>query len=248
MRSRTLRASGRDPVVKEFSPTSIDAFTMCQVSRVTVVDSYEVVYAGISAWLREDCVLCATTSHYSETTQFVRDHPLAQDDADVVVLGLHEDETTGLGAVRELTSRGYRVVVYSHLTDRDVIRTAIDSGALTYLTQAEGREHLLKAIRAAATTFPYVGPSMVAALDDRDICLRPVLAPREQEVLLAWFQTDSKELVARQLFLAPSTVRTHLQRIRAKHNAVHQGRTGGTCHPGSNHQYRRLVTSVNSTP
>jgi len=76
------------------------------------------------------------------------------------------------------------------------------------------------------TPFPYVGPNVAAALDDRDFCLRPVLAPREQEVLLAWFRTDSKELVAQQLFLAPSTVRTHLQRIRAKYIAA--GRPAGT--------------------
>lgn len=45
---------------------------------------------------------------------------------------------------------------------------------------------------------------------------RPELAPREKEVLLAWIRTDSKDGVARQLHIAPTTVRTHLQRIRAK--------------------------------
>jgi len=209
----------------------IDVFAGCQVSRVTVVDSYEVVYAGVAAWLREDAAFCGTTTaHYTDAEQFLRRHPIREDDpecdAEVVLLGLHADEATGLAGVRELANRGCNVVVYSHLTDRDVIRTAIDSGAMTYLTQTEGREHLLKAIRAAVTPFPYLGPSMVAALDDRDICLRPVLAPREQEVLLAWFRTDSKELVAQQLFLAPSTVRTHLQRIRAKYIAA--GRPAGT--------------------
>jgi DNA-binding CsgD family transcriptional regulator len=49
---------------------------------------------------------------------------------------------------------------------------------------------------------------------------RPDLAPREKEVLVAWFQTDSKALVATQLHIAPTTVRTHLQRIRAKYAAV----------------------------
>ena len=49
---------------------------------------------------------------------------------------------------------------------------------------------------------------------------RPELAPREKEVLLAWIRTDSKDGVARQLHIAPTTVRTHLQRIRAKYAAV----------------------------
>ncbi len=50
--------------------------------------------------------------------------------------------------------------------------------------------------------------------------IRPELAPREREVLLAWFRTDSKDEVARELHIAPTTVRTHLQRIRAKYAAA----------------------------
>lgn len=55
---------------------------------------------------------------------------------------------------------------------------------------------------------------------------RPDLAPREKEVLIAWFRTDSKDGVARQLHIAPTTVRTHLQRVRAKYAAV--GRPAST--------------------
>lgn len=205
----------------------IDRFAGYQVSRVAVVDSCEVVHAGIATWVRDHHALATSpTAYYVDTEEFLRRHPFPQDDAHVVVLGLAADDANSLAAVRDLTNRGYHVVVYSHLTDRDVIRTAIDSGARTYLFQTEGREHLLKAIRAAVTPFPYVGPNVAAALDDRNFCLRPVLAPREQEVRLAWFRTDSKELVAQQLFLAPSTVRTHLQRIRAKYIAA--GRPAGT--------------------
>lgn len=46
---------------------------------------------------------------------------------------------------------------------------------------------------------------------------RPGVTDREKEVLLAWFQTESKEHVAAKLHIAPSTVRTHLQRIRTKY-------------------------------
>jgi DNA-binding CsgD family transcriptional regulator len=49
---------------------------------------------------------------------------------------------------------------------------------------------------------------------------RPGLAPREREVLIAWLLTDNKNLVARQLHVSPATVRTHLQRIRAKYADV----------------------------
>ena len=44
---------------------------------------------------------------------------------------------------------------------------------------------------------------------------RVTVAPRE-----AWLLTDNKDVVARQLHIAPTTVRTHLQRVRAKYAAV----------------------------
>ena len=56
--------------------------------------------------------------------------------------------------------------------------------------------------------------------------LRPELAPREREVLLAWILHDNKDDVARQLQISPTTVRTHLQRIREKYAAA--GRPAST--------------------
>lgn len=204
-----------------------EALVACRVSHVSVVDAYEVVYAGISSWLAADGELsAAAAAHYTDIGQLLREHPIPADRAHVVLLGLNVDEPPNFNAVRELSARGHRVVVYAHLTDHDAIRSVIASGALSYLTKAEGRDHLLAAIRSAVTATPYAGPSMEAALQGHDACPRPVLAPREQEVLLAWFQTDSKDMVAQQLFLAPSTVRTHLQRIRAKYTAA--GRPAGT--------------------
>ncbi|GJJ22532.1 MULTISPECIES: response regulator transcription factor [Mycolicibacterium] len=46
---------------------------------------------------------------------------------------------------------------------------------------------------------------------------RVELSARELEILIAWLRTDSKAAVAEELFLTPSTVRTYLQRVRAKY-------------------------------
>lgn len=50
--------------------------------------------------------------------------------------------------------------------------------------------------------------------------LRPELAPREKEVLVAWILHDSKDDVASHLQISATTVRTHLQRIRDKYAAA----------------------------
>ena len=94
------------------------------------------------------------------------------------------------------------------------------------MTKAESRQHLIDAIRAAETDTPYVGPRMALAILNDSTVGRANLAPREKEVLVAWFRTESKGHVAEQLQIAPTTVRTHLQRVRAKYAAV--GRPANT--------------------
>lgn len=49
---------------------------------------------------------------------------------------------------------------------------------------------------------------------------RPQLSAREIEVLRAWIISDSKITVARNLYISPATVGTHIVRIREKYDAV----------------------------
>lgn len=50
--------------------------------------------------------------------------------------------------------------------------------------------------------------------------LAPALSRREVEVVVTWLRTRSKEEAAAELFISPTTVSTHLNRIRAKYRAV----------------------------
>lgn len=61
---------------------------------------------------------------------------------------------------------------------------------------------------------------MASAISRDERAGRPALTKREKEVLVAWFQTESKELVGQRLYISASSVRTHLQRVRAKYAAV----------------------------
>ncbi|WP_182348388.1 response regulator transcription factor [Tomitella gaofuii] len=55
---------------------------------------------------------------------------------------------------------------------------------------------------------------------------KPSLSAREVEVLLSWFQSESKAAVSEKLGLAPGTVSTYLSRIRVKYELV--GRTANS--------------------
>jgi DNA-binding NarL/FixJ family response regulator len=55
---------------------------------------------------------------------------------------------------------------------------------------------------------------------------RPALSEREREVLLAWFECDSKHLVAARLNLSVKTIDTYIARVRVKYAEV--GRPAST--------------------
>lgn len=68
---------------------------------------------------------------------------------------------------------------------------------------------------------------MTAVLEPPSVDLPdPGLSQRERQVLRAWVLADSKEEVGQKLFIAESTVNTHIARIRMKYEAV--GRPAST--------------------
>jgi DNA-binding NarL/FixJ family response regulator len=189
---------------------------------VAVIDEHDAIHAAVELWCNQVEPAIDFAGNYFSAEQFLTAHPSpAASGVGPIVLELQKQHNgVDFTTLDRIVSRGYRVIVYSHIATDEVILTALDRGAVTYLTKSESKDHLIDAIRAAGTDTPYVGPRMALAVLNDSTVGRANLAPREKEVLIAWFRTESKDVVARQLQIAPTTVRTHLQRVRAKYAAV----------------------------
>ena len=181
-----------------------------------VVDDHPVVRAGVAHWLSTaDVELVAS----GEDPGVAWTGPGAA--ADVVVLDLHL--TAGAPAtseLRKLVEDGRKVIVYSMRDDDEIALQCLEIGALSYLTKAEGADHLVQAVKAAAAGQSYTPPALAGALAGDRSDTRPALSPRETEVLVEWFQSESKEFVAQRLNITLSTVNSHLERIRVKYAAI----------------------------
>jgi DNA-binding NarL/FixJ family response regulator len=199
----------------------VGAESISSAVSIVIVDRQAVVHAGIRYWLAGSNPEIKIVGHFFDPAQFKSTYPAVTSGLDVVLCALEYDgHGPDFGTLREICSLGHRVVVYSHHVTDEVILTCLDVGALTYVAKSENEDHLREAIYAARSHTPYVSPRMARALlNDRTVG-RPHLSKREREVLVAWFQTENKELVGKRLFIEPSTVRTHLQRVRAKYAAV----------------------------
>jgi DNA-binding NarL/FixJ family response regulator len=188
---------------------------------VALIDDHEVIHAGVAAWLSRSDAPIEIVGSYLCAESFFLDHPPGSTGVDVVVIDLElTSRRLEFSHLEELADIGHRTVVFSHIETDEIILKCLDLGAVSYVAKSEGKNHLANAITAARSDIPYVAPRMAAAMvRDRSVG-RPHLPDREKEVLIAWFQADSKDLVADKLRIAPSTVSTHLQRVRAKYAAV----------------------------
>jgi len=224
-----MRAIGDDPARVAIRPGFSSGGAPMSAMRVphltdsvAVVDDHDATHAAVELWCAQARPPIRYAGSYFSADQFLAAHP-SPDTAGVgaVVVELEQaHHRVDFTALDRIVQQQHRVIVYSHAASDEVILTSLDRGAVTFLAKTERKDHLIDAIRAARTNTPYVGPKMAGAMLNDSTIGRPNLARREKEVLIAWFRTESKDLVARQLEIAPTTVRTHLQRVRAKYAAV----------------------------
>src|ERR1700752_2586034 len=184
---------------------------------VAVIDDHDTIHAGIQAWCAIADPPVRVVGSYFSVDQFFAD-PC---DAEVVLLDLElTSRRPDFSGIERVIESSRPVVIYSHIIHDEVILKCLDLGATTYVAKSEGKAHLLAAIRAAATDTAYVSPRMAGAISNDRRVGRPRLTSREHEILVAWFQTESKELVAERLYISPSTVRPYLQRVRIRYAPV----------------------------
>lgn len=182
---------------------------------IVIVDDHPAIVAGVEAWCAAAEPPIAVLDSGDRLGVAVTDPGRA---ADVVIFDLQL--RSGPPAMRELQhliDDGRRVVVYSQYAEPDVALRCLELGAATYLTKAEGKDHLIPAVRAVAADRPYAPPALSGAMASDDRPDRPVLSERERDVLLAWFESDSKQLVAQRLHLSVKTVETYIGRVRIKY-------------------------------
>jgi two-component system, NarL family, nitrate/nitrite response regulator NarL len=113
-----------------------------------------------------------------------------------------------------------RVLLVSAHDDSAIVYHAIEEGAAGFLPKESTRAEIISAVLNCARGRDVLSPGLAAGLAG-EIRRRaepsgPVLSPREREVLDLIAGGKTIPAIASQLFLAPSTVKTHVQRLYEK--------------------------------
>ena len=113
-----------------------------------------------------------------------------------------------------------RVVLISAHAPSELVYRAISLGAAAYLSKEASRDEICDTVAAVARgetrLSPEIQGELVRQIQMRAIDERPVLTPREREVLALIAEGLSAPDIARRLHVSPATVKTHLQGLYEK--------------------------------
>jgi two-component system, NarL family, response regulator DevR len=152
---------------------------------------------------------------------------MSRERLDVVLMDYRLPDGTGVEATRAIKARwpAARVVMVTALTDDETVLESIQAGADGYMTKDRAAEEVVAAVRAAHAGETLLPRSViieiarrVAAARERGDERRIVepLTPRELEILRALTEGMSTPEICARLFIAPNTLRTHVQNIMGK--------------------------------
>ncbi len=189
--------------------------------RVLITDDHKVVRRGLRGFLELDPELevVEEASNGEEAVEMAR-----RLEPDVVLMDLLMPMMDGIEATREIRSRmpGVEVVALTSVLEDTAVTGAIKAGAIGYLLKTTEADELCEAIKAAAAGQVRLAPEAAARLirevrtHESPEALAEPLTERETEVLKLIARGKANKQIAKELFVAMSTVKTHVINLYRK--------------------------------
>ena len=185
--------------------------------RVLTVDDHPLMLAGVVARLsvEPDIDVVATAATCAATVVAVGEHQ-----PDVLIADVSIPDGSLINALGDVVaaSPATKIVLLSATDDPGAVVTALEQGAGGFLSKETEADELATHVRAAMEGKTVLDARSAAAVAARlrEPAPRQALSARELEVLRLVADGRSNPEIGEALFVAASTVKTHLERAYAK--------------------------------
>jgi DNA-binding NarL/FixJ family response regulator len=186
--------------------------------KVLVADDHPVVREGLSTMLsrENDIQVLGEAQNGREAIEKARELQ-----PDIILMDLRMPEIDGIEAIRRIKTENPKMkfIILTTYDNDEYIFKGIEAGARAYLLKDAPRSELFKAIRAVNRGESLIEPAIAGKVLDRlaelsrQAQLPEALSERELEVLTLIAKGASNKLIAANLQIGESTVKTHIQGI-----------------------------------
>lgn len=186
--------------------------------RVVLVDDHTMVRKGLALFLRafDDLELAGEAETGAAAIQLC-----GETLPDVVLMDMVMPDMDGVTATRAISRKfpQVQVIALSSFKEGDLVKNALEAGAIGYLLKDVSADELARAIRAAHSGRATLSPEAAQALVEK--ANQPPapdvdLTEREREVLVLMVEGLSNTQIAGRLTVSPSTVKSHVSNILSK--------------------------------
>jgi DNA-binding NarL/FixJ family response regulator len=183
--------------------------------RIALVDDHRMLLGALTEWIRQAADDITTVAAVASWPELLA-HP--EFPVDVVLLDLDLKDNVPVSLkIQTLRTTGVAVVLMSTYSEPNVVREALNAGALGYLVKSEDAEMIVEAIRAAKIGEHFISAELDLALQAADIGGSPRLSTQERRVMALYGAGEPVKSVAYQLGISEETAKSYLKRIREKY-------------------------------
>jgi len=189
-----------------------------QPIRVMLVDDHTMVRRGLATFLKvvDDLLLVGEAESGADAIQLCGEIL-----PDVVLMDMVMPDMDGATATRAICQQypQVQVIALTSFKEGDLVKNALEAGAIAYLLKDVSADDLVRAIRAAHAGRATLSPEAAQALVET--ANQPPapgldLTEREREVLTLMIEGLNNTLIAARLTVSPSTVKSHVSNILSK--------------------------------
>lgn len=189
-----------------------------QPIRVMLVDDHTMVRRGLVTFLKvfDDLQLAGEAENGAEAIQ-----RCAEIKPDVVLMDMVMPGMDGVSATRAIRQQfpKVQVIALTSFKEGELIKNALEAGAIGYLLKDVSADELARAIRAAHSGRATLSPEAAQALV-QNAHQHPApgqdLTEREREVLTLMIEGLNNTQIAGKLSVSPSTIKSHVSNILSK--------------------------------
>lgn len=194
--------------------------------RVALADDQELVRAGFAALLDAEDDL-EVVGEAADGRQAVRLAAASQ--PDVLLMDIRMPGLDGIEATRQIAANpalgSVRVVILTTFELDEYVFEGLRAGAAGFLVKDTDAAELIRAVRVVAGGEALLSPTvtrrLIAEFASRTQAARPLpglseLTPREREVVALIASGLSNEEISGQIYISPSTTKTHAARAMTK--------------------------------